>query len=571
MKKIFKKGFVKKDVFWVVMILFVSLLAIYPLFRHGFYSFHDEPHLANLYEMTRAFSSGQFPPRWAPDFAYNYGYPLFNFYYLLPYYLGSFFYFVFNLSLIWSLKLVFALSVPLSGLAFYFLMKKFFGQAVSFAGAALYLFTPYRALDIYVRGSVGEMWGFVFMPLVLLTLTNLIRIRNFNNFVLVSFSLAGLVISHNLTAMIFLPLAFLFSLLLIFQEKKRLSSFLWTAFGYILGLGLSAYYWLPAFLEKRYTQPGTPFNPFDHFPFIKQLIIPFWGYGASVWGIGDGLSFQIGVVNILVVLMIFVGFVAKRGRIDNQKKPLLYFFAFLFVFFVFLMNIRSGFLWRIFSLGDYLQFPWRFLLLATLLSSFLFGFVEEIFPKKKSEYLAFILALLAVVFTFSYFKPQNQILVNDDYYLNRFFANINSKRKTESVSKDYPNFSEDYLPLTIWTEKRPDFVPKEKIEALNGSLTYKEESLVRYKAEITSSEDTSILFHNYYFPGWKAKIDGEIVPVKISKPHGDMFISVPAGYHQVIFWFANTPVRLTADIISLFSLTLLTLFLIFGQKNIFKQ
>ncbi len=180
-----------KDFFWCLSILLFSLIIVWPLLQPGFYSFHDEPQIANLYQMTRAFSSGQIPPRWAPDMSFNYGYPLFNFYYPLPFYLGSLFYFLFKTSLVWSLKFVFLLSVPLSGITFYFLMRKFFDRLSSFSGAVVYLFTPYRAVDLYVRGAVGEMWSFVFMPLVLLTLTNLINRKNLKNIFFLLFQSAG--------------------------------------------------------------------------------------------------------------------------------------------------------------------------------------------------------------------------------------------------------------------------------------------------------------------------------------------------------------------------------------------
>lgn len=89
------KTLFKKDTFWLLLVIVVSVISIYPLFHKGFYSFHDEAHIANLYEMTRGISMGEIPPRWSPDFSYNFGLPFFNFYYLFPFYLGAFFLFNF--------------------------------------------------------------------------------------------------------------------------------------------------------------------------------------------------------------------------------------------------------------------------------------------------------------------------------------------------------------------------------------------------------------------------------------------------------------------------------------------
>lgn len=91
-------------------------------------------------------------------------------------------------------------------------------------------------------------------------------------------------------------------------------------FGLIWGLFISAYYWLPAVFEKKFIQEGTPFNPLDHFPFIRQLIIPFWGYGASVWGPNDQMSFQIGIINILVIVLGFIALVFYGRKWRKTKE-----------------------------------------------------------------------------------------------------------------------------------------------------------------------------------------------------------------------------------------------------------
>jgi uncharacterized membrane protein len=282
----------------ILLLLGFTLIQTRYFFESGMYTFSDEVHFANLYEMIRGLLGGQFPPRWAPDMSYNFGYPLFNFYYPMPFYLASFFYVIFHFSLIGSLKSVFFLSVLFSGISFYFLTNKFFSKITAFLISIIYLFTPYRAVDLYSRGAIGELWSFVFMPLVLLSFYNLIKNQNLKNCAVASVSLAGLILSHNLSAIIFLPIVILFCLIFLFKETKILNKIVWTGGGLLMGLGISSYYWLPAVMEKKFIQPGTPFNPFDHFPFIFQLIIPSWGYGASVWGPTDMMSFQIGLVNL---------------------------------------------------------------------------------------------------------------------------------------------------------------------------------------------------------------------------------------------------------------------------------
>ena len=131
----------RTNFFILALIIGAAALASIPLLRGDFFHFSDEPHIANLFEMVRALGSGQIPPRWAPDMSFEFGYPLFNFYYVLPYYLGSVVYFITH-SLIFSLKSVFLISVPLSGIFMYLWLRKHTDVWAAFLGSILYISTP---------------------------------------------------------------------------------------------------------------------------------------------------------------------------------------------------------------------------------------------------------------------------------------------------------------------------------------------------------------------------------------------------------------------------------------------
>src|SRR3990172_307250 len=132
------------------LLLLATLPAIYYLIKPGFYEPQDLHHLADIYQMARAVASGQIPPRLGPDFTFGYGYPLFNFYYLLPFYLGAFVYALFG-SLTASFESVFVLSLILSVCGMYLFLREFFNRFPSLVGAFLFLYTPYRAVQTYVR------------------------------------------------------------------------------------------------------------------------------------------------------------------------------------------------------------------------------------------------------------------------------------------------------------------------------------------------------------------------------------------------------------------------------------
>ena len=64
----------------------VALFVILPLLQPGLPGTADTPiHLYRTLELARSWGPGVVYPRWAPDLAYGYGYPLWNFAPPLPY------------------------------------------------------------------------------------------------------------------------------------------------------------------------------------------------------------------------------------------------------------------------------------------------------------------------------------------------------------------------------------------------------------------------------------------------------------------------------------------------------
>jgi len=92
------------------LLIAVSLPAIYQIITPGYFPIHDDTQVVRVQQMYQALSAGQFPVRWVPDLGYGYGYPIFNFYNPLPYYIGGLFAIITGNPLIGS-QFMFALPV----------------------------------------------------------------------------------------------------------------------------------------------------------------------------------------------------------------------------------------------------------------------------------------------------------------------------------------------------------------------------------------------------------------------------------------------------------------------------
>lgn len=78
----------------LILLFVLSVPAIAALIPGGFYGASDDLHIAWLNQMHRALMSGQIPPRFVPDLSFGFGYPLFNFVFPLPFYIGEVFHLV---------------------------------------------------------------------------------------------------------------------------------------------------------------------------------------------------------------------------------------------------------------------------------------------------------------------------------------------------------------------------------------------------------------------------------------------------------------------------------------------
>lgn len=158
----------------VIFSLFLISLPVYrPLFDPGFFPVHDDMQVQRVFEMGNALKDGQFPVRILSDFGYGYHYPLYNFYAPLPYYVGAFFNLI-GFSPLTSTKIMFLLPNFLSIAFMFALIKKITKSSLSaFFAAVLYAYFPYRAVDNYVRGVIGEIYVMMFLPLLVLGIYDL--------------------------------------------------------------------------------------------------------------------------------------------------------------------------------------------------------------------------------------------------------------------------------------------------------------------------------------------------------------------------------------------------------------
>lgn len=546
---------VKRIIAYSIVILF-SFVASYSLFHKGLFPTHDgEYHVIRFFEFAKVFWDGDWYPRWAPDLNYGFGVPLFNYVYPLPNYLSVIFSFL-GISFIDAFKLNLFFATITGGIFFYLWSREFWGEAGAIASAVFYLFSPYRLVDVFIRGSVGETWALAFFPACLWAVTVFVRDKKLWFGIFTSVFLSFVIFSHNILALMFFLFLISYIVFIYFWynlPRKKIHLFS-ICFFLLLGLGLSAIFWLPALFETKFVTGLRIYNIEENFPELFQLLIPSWGSGFSGQNLSNQMSFQIGVANLVGILLSVVSFLIKTKDKAKNKK-ITAFFLFWFVFVFFLMLRQSSFIWETFSFMSYFQFPWRFLSIEIVIASFLLGSFINIFSGAKKWVLSFALVGFAVLLGIDYTKPAYYHLRDDSYYL------------TRSNFIDGTNSPGDFF-NTIWWENGPKQRADRKLKFLDGTgkILLKDIKSTDYLFTVETDKKSRLLLATAYFPGWKVFVDKENVTVY---PTGDglMSFDVSKGEHEIRVKFVDTTIRMIAKYIFFLSIIIVLSLFVAGGKT----
>lgn len=500
-----------KELFGIAIVVMGMIVAARYLFVPGFLPTHDgEYHLIRFYEFGRMLAAGHLFPRWAPGLNSGYGVPLFTFFYPLPNYMGAFFHFL-GWSLADSLRLTMAVGYGTAVVASYYWLKRLYGIVPATVGSITGAFTPYWFVDIFVRGSVGEVLalGFVFVALAAVA---------YEKKTLLTLSIAAIILSHNIMAVIFLPILFLYA----WMTDRSLLRFM------IVGIILTSYFWVPALFERQYVVGLNTVNFRDHFPELAQILIPSWGDGFSGPGYAlDEMSYQIGLVPLFIFL------IAPVMLLRKQKFVSLFMGAVGVSFF--LMLEVSIPLWEKIPLLQNLQYPWRLLSVVIVATPFLLG---ALLSKFRAAVVSLVLVGVAVMLSFSYTKPVLYESRSDAYYLSR-------REFTDGTSSLGNGFS------TLWMAWQPDR-PASRMEIVNGegTIRIKQDSATTFAGDVVSVGGMTIRTNVAYYPGWRVSVDGKGAPAK-PDARGTISVDTGKGTHSVKVYFSETALRVVVDLVSL--------------------
>lgn len=496
----------RNDLLIILIIIFLSLPSIFPLFQKGFFQSDDgEWMVIRFSAFHQAFRDGQIPVRFLERLNYGYGYPVANFLYPGFMYLAEIPK-ILGFGFVESIKIIFGVSIIGSIIFAYLWLSKLFDKISAFTGALVYLYSPYHLFDLYKRGSMGEVLSLAVVPFILWQLER-------KSLFWSTIGIAFLLLSHNTLSLLFLPIIIAYGLL---RPPFTVYHLLFTI---LLGLGISSFFWIPAIYELQHTV------------FSKTPISDFTQYFADLQ--------TIGVSTIAILLLFLFLFITKKINVIKYKLTLLFFIS--GILSLFFSTSLSSPLWEVLPVS-LVQFPFRFLSILLLSMSFLAACSLLVMNKKLQFVVRFFLILFILISSWSFFVPSKFFNKGEGFY---------------TTNEATTTIQDEYMPK--WVKVKPKEHFKNKIEIIKGSASINSLSYnsKRITFLVNSQTGGKVRVNTIYYPGWKAIVNGSEAVINYSNERGLMELSVTKGKNNIVLIFEETPVRLVSDIVSILSLLII--------------
>ena len=485
-------------------------------------------HFEQMKSFYQGLTSGELYPRWEEDTNRGFGAPTTSYYPPGVYYLTSALY---AISGNWMLVILatYFLVMAASAAAIYVFARRFLSRGAATAAMVCYIFLPYHLLDQYQRGALAECLAFVFMPLMLMSAELLLAngaekeaiptnpnrtnptvfesehtdassgnrtgLRQLLNIVWLSLTIGAFVWCHPPTAYQFM-LAFGLFVVLSAVLRKSCKGLVAVTIAIILGLSLSGAYLFPASVEQDLIRHEFVSNTWPYHSTYLFARGTSYDLFALAWII-NAVAIAIGGVTLLVLEPgLIKPSIGLRGRIML--------WVIVGCYASFMITPASFFVSRLIPKIEIGVFAWRMLGITTLIAALIAGACAQaaLNEHRQLQSARNSLASLATV-----------TIVGGAIFLAIRILWGAYASPPFVVSDEHTNLA--MMPKTGPFE--PLELPKVgRVELASGQGSVQVEDWRPQHRLLSVEVNTSdkLLIRTFNFPGWRATVDGEVVPIQ---------------------------------------------------------
>jgi len=582
----------------LLLALALALVAAAPfLARPGLPRDTDaELHVYRAAELGHALRAGAFYPRWAPDLFLGYGYPILNYYAPLTYYLANLFDLLPGVDVVGGVKAVFVLGLLVASLGTYLLGRELFGPAAGVLAAACFTFAPYVVfIDPHVRGDLAEHFALCLLPLAFYAFRRLVSGVGGRGALLGSvLTLAALAFSHNLLGLVSGGLLLAYWVWeaagmvtrptwdrcerRVAAHNRRCSRAGWVGASFVLAAAIVAFFWLPALWEWEAVEltvvgPGH-FDFHEHFLSLGELLVP-----SRILDLGATAPrywFNLGLAQWLLALpalgaLLYPGATRLCREHSTERRRTLLYFVLAGLGLLFLMLPISTVVWECVPGMPYLQFPWRLLGPANLMLAMCAAGGVTLLPawRGRGPVLAAILAVILLLALPVLYPPMWAPDFGPTAPRDIIDWELRSGALGTTSTGDFVPRGAALVPMRrerslVESYSQPGPVDKVNRATLpdGAQVVIVEHGPLHDRFAVSTPREFVLRLFTFYFPGWRAYVDGEEVEIEVAGPEGFITLWVAEGEHEVLVRFEDTPPRTVGWIVSAVGLATLVFALV---------
>ncbi|MGB9244003.1 MAG: 6-pyruvoyl-tetrahydropterin synthase-related protein [Candidatus Acidiferrales bacterium] len=554
----------------LLLIAMAATAVVAPMFFLGNASGHDFSfHLASWLDVAGQWREGVFFPRWAQWANWGFGEPRFIFYPPASWTLGA------ALGSVLPWKMVPGtytwLVLLLSGFAMWRLARESLPDSQAIAAALIYVLNPYQLVVVYYRSDYAELLASALFPLLVFGALRVVGSssrqngsprndsrQNWAAVPLLAFVFAAIWLS-NAPAAVIATYSLVLLLIVASLERRNFRPLIPGAAATLLGLGLAAFYILPAAFEQRWVQisqvTAGNYHLDRNFLYTRAMDPEFALFNWKVSTVALGVMLLTGVAGT---------FSARKRR---EYQTLWWMLAMLAVASTFMMFPASLSFWRHLPKLQFLQFPWRWLIPLGIPYAF---FLASAIGQSRwrwigSAALALVIALAATA------------IIRDAWWdsvdIPLLAAALRTSHGYEGVEEYAPLACDIYdLPGPIVDPESPKVFEKTPPTPLvqpftaaslrNTPLSPVQISIDKWHSghkslRVATAVPVTLALRLLNYPAWEVRIDGAAVNPGSQPKIARMLVPVPAGQHRIEVNFRRTWDRTTGAAISGFSAILL--------------
>lgn len=529
-----------------LIILLFTFVSCDFIFRNGIIAGHDLTyHLSRIKSISDNIKVGDFKSlihNNLNDYGYANGLFYSNLFLYIPAIICTM-----GVSVINCYKILVFLMTFFTGLSMYLCVKSFSkNKKAALLSAIVYMLCPYRICDVMVRASLGEALAFIFVPIIILGIYELI-FNDYKKWYIFSFGFVGLINCHLISTvfMLLITLSIMFYYMVkLFKEPIRIKKIIISG---IFGLLLGAFFIFP--MLEQYMVSELIINTSKSLDNVYT--IPFTGlfFGMTKFT----TRFVPGGIGIIYIYMIICRLLTKsKNSKENKYVDLCLIFGLIILF-----SCSDIIPWAEFSKTflKSIQFSWRLLLFSSAFFSFAFGTIISNYLETKKERNYILIPMF--------------IFIISSCLLNQFLGSISIKKyynleKTKYIYK-YEKFdfaAGEYMPIkTDWSLLNSDKrICKSNNKDINVSYKVeKNKYIINYSNN--NSNDSYIDVPVLYYKGYSAK----------SKNY-NQYLNLTQGYNtwtrvyignkqsdEIVLWYRSTKITRLSYLISFLTLVIFLL------------